>query len=130
MRILTINLVLTFLFLLFGCKKTTTEPTEREAVLAVELGITYQNDSVLVQLDNKTLYSGNATTNFVLSDAWLSGPMKSMSGNHNIRPIMFNEGVQAEKNLGIKDTSTVLINYDRSSKTISFEQFDMLLVRD
>ncbi len=129
MKTFALSLAFAVVALLFGCREDVTHPTQIEPVLAVELGNTFDNDSVSIQLDGTQLFSGTVTTNLTISAAWLSGPMKSTSGNHTVRVSIINEGVQSVQRVDVQDTTTVVINYDRSSRAISFEQFDRLLMR-
>ncbi len=129
MKTFALSLALAVVALLFGCREDVTQPRQIEPVLAVELGNTFDNDSVAIQLDDATLFSGTVTTNFTISAAWLSGPMKTTSGNHTIRVSIINEGVQSVQHVDVRDTTTVVINYDRSSRAISFQRFDRLLMR-
>lgn len=117
------------LFFLFGCKKST-EPNIKNAVLAIDLEGEFENDSVMVELNNELLLQKKVTTNYTVSAAWVSGPMEYPSGNNIIQLKIFDFNLQDNFNFNLKDTLTVKIRFDREAKKIQFSTYDGLILRD
>jgi hypothetical protein len=113
-----------------GCKQTT-ESSSSGIFVSYEVESAFQNDSVKVALDDKTLLESRVTTNYTISLAWSSGLQKLSRDNHFLHFGVVEYGVQKDYRIDTaNDTSTVLLRFDKSTKQISFQQIRGRIFRD
>jgi hypothetical protein len=113
-----------------GCKQAT-EPASSPMYVSFEIGSAFQNDSVKVILDNKTLLESRVTTNGTISLAWSSELLKLSKDNHKLHFAVMDYGVQKDYNTDTaNDTSTVLISFDKNTTQISIEQIKGRIIRE
>jgi hypothetical protein len=113
----------------FSCEKST-ELSEKEAVLAIDVEWAFENDSIKVELNNELLLQRRVTTNYSVSAAWISGPNEYPSGNYTVQFEIFDFDLQDKYKFYLKDTLTVLIRFDREDKKIQFSTYDGIILRD
>jgi hypothetical protein len=125
-----IFLIALVLSLQSGCDQST-QPTGKEVCVSIEIESDFQNDAVRLYLDYTTILEERITTNPVLSLAWSSGLRKLSNDSHFLNFAVTEYGVLKTFNVDLaNDTSTVTINFDKSTKQIRFQQYKGILLRD
>jgi hypothetical protein len=131
----TMKPILIFLIVLViswqsGCNEST-EPTAKDVFVSLEVESAFQNDLVTLLLDDRTLLESRVTTNDVISLAWSSGLQKLSNGNHWLYFAVIEYGAEGGCRFDVADdTSTVTINFDKSTRKIRFQQYKGILLRD
>jgi hypothetical protein len=125
----TITILLLLIPLINGCKKedSSTSVTSVSPVFHIDLQASFQNDSVRVSVDQNKLFAGTITTSLILSLATSISPSVTV-GAHDIKVEIFNQSVQADTTINVSDTITLAINYNRTSKIISFKTYPFALM--
>ena len=122
--------VLVTLFSQTGCKKAV-EPTSSDIYVSFEIESAFQNESVKLILDSKTLLESRVTTDYTISLAWSSGLQKLSRDSHILHFAVVEYGVQKDYSIDIaNDTLTVLLRFDKSTKQISIQQIKGRFLRD
>jgi hypothetical protein len=113
-----------------GCDQAT-QSTGKEVFVSIEIESDFQNDLVRLYLDYTTILEARITTNPVLSLAWSSGLRKLSNDSHFLNFAVTEYGVLKTYDVDLtSDTSTVTINFDKSTKQIRFQQYKGRLLRD
>lgn len=130
MKLLAIRFVSTVVCLQLACTESTQAPAKTVWVL-FEVGYSFQNDLVTLLLDDKLLLESRITTNDVVSLAWSSGFRELSNDSHSLYFALVEYGVHDTYRIDLSnDTSTVIINYDKSIRQIRFDQFRGRRLRD
>lgn len=123
---LTVLLALIFVPIILdgGCSNPIA-PEVSDALLSIDLPAAYYKDSVRVELDNNILLQDTITTNLVLGLAWIHRDALK-AGSHRIGVFVLNRGAQTETTLVVRDTTTVVVNFDRRNNKLWFRVFNFL----
>jgi hypothetical protein len=114
----------------WACTESTQAPPKRVFVL-FEVGYSFQNDLVSLLLDDKPLLESRITTNDVLSLAWSSGFKELSNDSHSLYIALVEYGAHDSYKIDLSnDTSTVVINFDKPTRQIRFQQFKGRMLRD
>ena len=130
MKSVLLSLIALAVFLQSGCSEST-QPNAKEVYVSIEVESAFQNDLVTLLVDSKTLVEAQVTTNYTVDLAWSSGLQKLSNDNHMLYFAVV--GYAAHNTYAIdltNDTSTVTINFDRSTRQIRFAQYKGILLRD
>jgi hypothetical protein len=112
-----------------GCSEAT-QSTANEVFVSFEVESAFQNDLVTLHLDNETLLESRVTTNYSISLAWSSGLRRLSNDTHFLYFEAIEYGAQNGYRIDLtNDTSTVTINFDKSTKQIRFQQYKGRLLR-
>jgi hypothetical protein len=127
MRTVTILLLMMTFFV--GCKKedSSTNTSPLSSVFYIDLQMSFKSDSVRVSVDQSKVFADTVTTSLILGLAKSISPSVTI-GSHSIKIEILNQRVQADTTINISDTTTLAINYDRTSKTISFKTYSFVLM--
>jgi hypothetical protein len=113
-----------------GCDEST-QSTAKDVYVSFEVESAFQNDLVTLLLDSKTLLESRVTTNYTVSLAWSSGLQKLSNDNHMLYFAVIEYAAHNTYEIDLtNDTSTVTINFDKSTKQIHFLQYKGILLRD
>ena len=113
-----------------ACTESTQPPAKRVLVV-FEVGYSFQNDLVTLLLDDKPLLESRITTNDVLSLAWSSGFKELSNDSHSLFVALVEYGAHDTYKLDLSnDTSTVVINFDKPTRQIRFQQYKGRMLRD
>ncbi len=114
-----------------GCNQTT-EPLSTEVYVTYDIESAFENDFVKASLDDNILIESKVTTDYSVSLAWSSGLQKfSRDGHHLLHFSVIDYGVEKYFVVDTSiDTSSVLIRFNRNTKTIHIEQIKGILLRD
>jgi len=118
---------LTTLFL--GCKQSN-DPSTSHALARIDIESDFQNDSIKVEFDSQSLFVGRVTTNYTVSEAWTSGRLDVVEGNHTIKLTVYTDSTTNQISTKIQDTVVVAVRYDRHTKQIDFQMYHYWLMRD
>ncbi|MCX6145539.1 MAG: hypothetical protein NTZ35_20215 [Ignavibacteriales bacterium] len=130
MKPILLSLIALAVFWQSGCSEST-QPNAKEIFVSIEVESAFQNDLVRLHLNNETLLESRVTTNYSVSLAWSSG-LRKLS---NDTQFLYFEVTEYGANNGYRidltnDTSTVTINFDKSTRQIRFAQYKGILLRD
>ena len=126
--------ILLFFFIsivfLSSCHKedSVTDPVNQDAYLSIIVGGDFQSDLVKVALNNDVLVDDTMLTNYSIAAAWTSGLKKMKAGQKTILAEMGNFNILASQEFTLKDTLTVIVNYDRASKQLKFNFYKGFLL--
>lgn len=126
--------ILLFFFIsivfLSSCHKedSVTNPANQDAYLSIIVGGDFQSDLVKVALNNDVLVDDTMLTNYSIAAAWTSGLKKMKAGQKTILAEMGNFNILASQEFTLKDTLTVIVNYDRASKQLKFNFYKGFLL--
>jgi len=113
-----------------GCSEST-QSTAKDVYVSLEVESAFQNDLVTLLLDSKTLLESRVTTNYTVSLAWSSGLQKLSNDNHMLYFAVIEYAAHNTYEINLaNDTSTVTINFDKSTRQIRFQQYKGILLRD
>jgi hypothetical protein len=113
-----------------GCTEST-QSNANDVYVSFEVESAFQNDLVALLLDSKTLLESRVTTNYTVGLAWSSGLQKLSRDNHMLYFSVIEYGAHNTFDIDLtNDTSTVTINFDKSTKQIRFVQYKGILLRD
>jgi len=113
-----------------GCSEST-QSNAKDIFISIEVESAFQNDLVTLLLDGKTLLESRVTTNYTVSLAWSGGLQKLSNDNHMLYFAVIEYTAHNTYEIDLKDdTSTVTINFDKSTKQIRFQQYKGILLRD
>jgi hypothetical protein len=113
-----------------GCSEST-QSTAKDVYVSFEVESAFQNDLVTLLLDGNTLLESRVTTNYSVSLAWSSGLRKLSGDTHLLYFELIEYGARNGYRIDLtNDTSTVTINFDKSTRQISFRQYKGRLFRD
>jgi hypothetical protein len=113
-----------------GCNQST-ESNAKEVFVSIEVESAFQNDFVTLLLDSKTLLESRITTNYTVDLAWSNGLQKLSNDSHMLYFAVAEFGAHNTYQIDVaNDTSTVTINFDRSTRQIRFAQYKGILLRD
>jgi hypothetical protein len=130
MKPVFVCLIVLAVLLQSGCSEST-QPNAREVYVSIEVESAFQNDLVTLLLDSKTLVEAPITTNYTIDLAWSSGLEKLSNDNHVLYFAVLEYAAHKAYEIDLaNDTSTVTINFDRSTKQIRFVQYKGILLRD
>jgi hypothetical protein len=120
-RILLVSSVIVTLCLFFtGAYGQTTNLTQpNKPLFAIDLQDGFQQDSVMVMLDNQLVYGETATTSLALSLAHRITSSVS-TGSHIIKVSMPTLQLQADTSVNVQDTLVLGVNFNRSQHQLSF----------
>lgn len=113
----------------WACKHAT-EPVRTNALARIDLELDFRNDSVKVELDSQTIFSGRVTTNYALSAAWESDHLDVAEDSHTVKLTVFTDNVSNQMTTYIKDTVVVAARYDRQARKIDFRTYSFWFLRD
>jgi len=124
------NIIFTAVVLFFfSCNEETVNqpsPESSETLLSIQVDSHFDNDMVILELNDSTYLSDSITTNYILNLAWIKNQMLS-TGNHKIDFSMPDIGKERSCNFNLEDTLTVIIYYIDS---IYFLEYPGYLRRD
>lgn len=113
-----------------GCRESA-GPNSRDVFVSFEVESAFQNDFVTLLLDSKTLLESRVTTNYSIGLAWSSGLQKLSNDAHILYFAVNYYGAHNTYTIDLtNDTSTVTINFDRSTKMVRFQQYKGILLRE
>ena len=119
-----------FLFLLIGCSQTD-DPKQSDIYLNIELESGFQNDSVIVSLDDNILLEARITTDFSINVAWASGFKKLSKDDHTIQLDIVEFGIYRDFDvITLGDTTTVLFSFDRDNEQVIMNYVKGAVLRD
>jgi hypothetical protein len=120
-------MVLSLLFV-GGCKDNIVTVQPSPAVFRVDLQYQFFDDSVLVAVDSRMVFSGRVTTNNSLSLA-KSISVDGSTGQHNVLVQVVDpyRGTQKDTTVSVTDTLTVAVILDERSRTLYFSLYPFLL---
>ena len=126
-----ITLFSALLLLMFNAScKHSTEPTAPDIYVSFDVQSTFQNDAVRLALDNKLLLDSPVTTNYSIALAWSSGLKKLSRTMHWLSFSVVDYGVQKSYQVDVtNDTSTVLVDFNKDTKQIRFQQMKGIIHR-
>ena len=126
-----ITLLPALLLLMFNADcKHSTEPTAPDIYVSFDVQSTFQNDAVRLALDNKLLLDSPVTTNYSIALAWSSGLKKLSRTMHWLSFSVVDYGVQKSYQVDVtNDTSTVLVDFNKDTKQIRFQQMKGIIHR-
>lgn len=116
------------LVLVWGCKEPHDTPPE-DALLSIDLTVFYDHDSVLVELDEETFFTGTVTTDYIWSLAWKKATIVP-AGMHHVQVLIYADSTQGDTAFTVQDTVTLDVRYRRDWRRIWFRVFDSLLMYD
>jgi hypothetical protein len=129
MKPVLLSFVALAVFLQSGCSEST-QSTAKEVYVSFEVESAFQNDLVTLLLDSKTLMESRVTTNYSVGLAWSSGLQKLSNDNHVLYFAVIEYAAHSAYEIDLtNDTSTVTINFNKSTKQISFRQYKGILLR-
>ncbi len=104
--LLTIGLLMTF-----GCKKLNSKKE-----LRIDIGTQFQNDFVVIKLDNKQIFSDSVTTNNTIGNSKIL-TFDYPTGSYDIS-VMIN-GIEKSDKFRHKKNRYILISFNKSSSEIT-----------
>jgi hypothetical protein len=122
-------LILSITAFIAGCKKddNLTNTNSSSPVFYIDLQNAFQHDSVRVSVDQTQVFADTITTSLILSLAKRVTPIV-VNGSHSIKVELLNLNVSADTTINVSDTTTLAVNYVRSTKNISFTRYSFGLM--
>ena len=112
-----------------GCDKSNpSEPVMSELYIDAESG--FNNETVIIKVDNNIIYSGKLNTNYSISAAWSSGLLIKESGKHNISVTIPEKSVSKSYSFNLDKILTVSFSYMEYTNSIFFNEFKGIIFRD
>lgn len=104
-----VSLIL-FPFVIISCVSSTIEPTEREVVnFEVHFQNSFDDDDVLLRIDNNNIFVGNISTDNAVSVAKIL-KLQQLSGNH-LFYLNVNNNYFETREYELNDTLYILVRY-------------------
>jgi hypothetical protein len=130
MKLTLIGLLALTVLLQSGCTEST-QSDVRDTYVSIEVEAAFQNDLVTLLLDSKPLLESRITTNYTIDLAWSQGLQKLSNDTHVLYFSVIEFGAHDTYQIDrTNDTSTVTINFDRSTNQIRFSQYKGIVLRD
>ncbi len=116
------------LLTLANCKDDGISNPGSPAVFRVDLQSEFYNDSVIVAVDSRMVFTGRVTTNHSLSLAKAIS-VDANTGQHNVMVQVVNPAGAKQKDttVSVSDTLTVAVILDERSRTLYFYLYPYLL---
>jgi hypothetical protein len=105
-------------------------PLTGATLLFIDIEGDFQGEYVQVWIDQQLVAQESAVTNWTVSLAWSKQISGLPSGSHVLRVRLRDFGVVGTATIDIRDTTTVLVDYNRTTQELSFETFYGLFFRD
>ena len=119
--ILTAFFIISFITQAFlACQKSTCSVEENLSLaenFEIHLQIHFDNIYVFIKIDDKSIFSGEVNTNYVVGLAAIISPQIT-KGEHNIK--VYIENIEADTTFSVQDSLIIGITYDESVSEISF----------
>jgi hypothetical protein len=89
----------------------------------IEMESAFENDSVKISVDDKTLLESRITTNYTVNLAWSSGLQRLTRSSHTVHFAVVEYAVQKDYTIDLtNDTSTVLMRFDKALNKLVFNK--------
>ena len=109
-----------------GCHHSTELETVATEII---LSTGFESDSIQVSIDNNIQHCARVTTNIYDGYAWFGSAVRLSKGYHNYTVSMVSDSNHWSKVLELSGDLTVIVHYDRVTKSFGYETVSGIIER-